>query len=204
MESTFWSVQVKQAWDSVPLLPEAQSPLLPSFSEDSGPWPLPFYPVLGTFLSEDCSEDGCDNGGDNDGDYEEQPLLLWHDDFEGIDPRTDSCWIQSTSEPIVPDSVNTFLEEQREKTATPGTREDAAEEPFAVAMQLRSCSRAPHRGDDALDSETCGGSPSSECQRLAFRDWRSRLGTRSGRILRRVLACLPCGCCLPAFGSREP
>ena len=196
-------MQVKQAWDSVPLPQEAQSPPLPSFSEDSGPWPLPFYPVLGTYRSEDCGEDGCDYGGDNEGDDQEQPLLLWNDDFEGIHPGTDSCWIQSTSESSVPDSVNSFLEEQQENPTTPGTQEEDAEEPFAVAKQHRSCSRAPHRGDDALDAEACGGSP-FKCWRLAFRDWRSRLRTRSGRILRRVLACLPRGCCLPAFGSREP
>ena len=159
----------------VPPTQEAQSPPPSRFSEDHSPWPLTFYPVL------------CRSPSDDGGDYQEQPLPIWNNDIGRIYPRTDSCGIQSTSEPSIPDSVNTFLEEQQEKTLTPGTREDAAEEPFTVAMHHRSCSRAPRRGDDALDTETCGGSPSNECQRLAIRDWRCRLGTRSGPILHCLL-----------------
>lgn len=200
MDSTFWSVEVKQAWDSVPQTEEARSLPLPSFSEDSGPWPLPFYPVLGKFPSDDGGEDGGDNGGD----YQEQPLLLWNDDIEGIYPRTDSCGIQNTWESSVRDSINTLLEEPREETPTPGTPEDAAEEPFTVAVQHWSCSGAPHRGDDALDAETGAGSPSNECQPLATADWRSRLLTWLVRFLRRGLASLLCSFRLPAFGSWEP
>lgn len=36
MKSPFWSVPVKQAWDSVPPEQDAQPPLLLSFSEDRG------------------------------------------------------------------------------------------------------------------------------------------------------------------------
>uniref|UniRef100_A0A8C8UBM4 Uncharacterized protein n=1 Tax=Peromyscus maniculatus bairdii TaxID=230844 RepID=A0A8C8UBM4_PERMB len=52
MEPTFWSVHVKQAWDSAPMAPETEPPLLPVFSEELGPWPLPFYPVLGGIHSD--------------------------------------------------------------------------------------------------------------------------------------------------------
>lgn len=52
---------------------KAQPPLLPSFLEDRGPWPLPFYPVLGLFPS-----DGSD--------YHKQPLPVWIGDFTGIYP----------------------------------------------------------------------------------------------------------------------
>ncbi|XP_021045174.1 LOW QUALITY PROTEIN: annexin-2 receptor-like [Mus pahari] len=149
MESTFRSVQVKQVWDSVPPVREAQPPLLPSFSEDHGPWPLPFYPVLGPFPS-------------HRGDYQEQPLPVWIGDFAEIYPTTYSYGIQSTSESSTPDSVTTVYQEQREKTATPRTRGDAAEESFTVAMQPGSCSRAPHRGDDAKGTETSGGSSFTE------------------------------------------
>lgn len=65
--STFWTMQVKQAWDSVPEVQEAQPPLLPSFSEDLGLWP-PFYPVLSL-----CPPDV--------GTYQEQLLPVWIDDF---------------------------------------------------------------------------------------------------------------------------
>eukprot|EP00073_Rattus_norvegicus_P034607 XP_008759051.2 PREDICTED: LOW QUALITY PROTEIN: annexin-2 receptor-like [Rattus norvegicus] len=150
MESTFWSVQVKQAWDSVPEAQEAQPPLLPSFSEDLGPWPLPFYPVLGVFPFEG-----------SDLDFHRLPVWIG---FAGIYPGTDLCGIQSTSEPSIPDSVRANKEEQPEKAATPGTRKEAAEEPFTVAMQSESCFRAPHRGDDTHDAETCGGIVSSKCQ----------------------------------------
>ena len=135
---------MQQAWDLVPPTQEAQSPPPSGFSEDHSPWPVTFYPVL------------CRSPSDDGGDYQEQPLPIWNNDFEGIYPRTNSCGIQSTSEPSIPDSMNTFLEEQQEKTLTPGTREDAAEEPFTVAMHHRSRSRAPRRGDGALDTETCG------------------------------------------------
>lgn len=188
MESTFWSIQVKQAWDSVPEAQEAEPPLLPSFSEDHGPWPLPFYPVLGMFPN---------YGGDN----QEQPLPVRISDCAGIYPR-----IQSTSEPSISDSVNTFHEEQSEKPATLGTGKEAAEESFTVAVQPGSCSRAPDLGGDAQDTQNCGGSRSSECQPLANRDWRSRLWTLSG-LLGRIpcpLSCLLHGCCPPAFGSRKP
>ncbi|XP_037385266.1 annexin-2 receptor-like [Talpa occidentalis] len=37
---------MKTAWDSAPSLPESQALALLT-SGDSGPWPLPFYPVLG-------------------------------------------------------------------------------------------------------------------------------------------------------------
>lgn len=193
MESTFWSLQVKQAWDSVPVVQDAQSPLLPSFSEEHGPWPLPFYPVLGLFPSDSC-------------DYQEQLLPGWIGDFAGIHPRTDSCGIQSTSEHSIPDSVNTFQEEQPENQETPGTRENAVEDLLTVVMQPGSCSRAPHCGNEALDTNTCGGSISSECQRMASTDWGSKLRTLSG-FLERIpclLSCLLCGCCPRAFCSREP
>lgn len=194
MESTFWSVQVKRAWDSVPpQVQEAQPPLLPIFSEDRGPWPLPFYPVLGVFPSES-------------GDDHEQPLPGCIGDFAGIYPRTDPCGIQSILEPSVPEPVTAVHEEQPEKTRTPGPREDAAEEPFTVAMQPSSCSRAAHHGDDAKDTETSGGSCSRECQQAATRDWTSRLCPLSGLLecIRSGLSCLLRGCCLGYNGSREP
>lgn len=194
MESPFWSVQVKQAWDSVPPEQEAQPPPLPSFSEDRGPWTLPFYPVLGVFPSE---------GGDQD----EHRLPDWNGDFSGIYAGTAaSRRSQSTSQPNIPDSVSDVNQGQPEKPATPGTREDSAEEPFAVGMQLESCSRAPPRGDDAMNTETCGMGLSSECQRPATRNWRRRLWTLSGLLerFRRGLSFLLCGCCGPAFGRREP
>lgn len=183
MESPFWSVQVKQAWDSVPPEQDAQPPLLPSFSEDRGPWPLPFYPVLGAFPSE---------GGDQD----EHRLPVWMGDFAGIYARTASRRSQSTSEPSIPDCVSEVDEEQPEKPATPGTREDAAEESFAVRVQPESSSTAPPRGDEALNTETCGTGLSSECQRPATRNWRRRLWTLSGHLesLRRRLSFLLCGC----------
>ncbi|KAL6041335.1 hypothetical protein STEG23_007451 [Scotinomys teguina] len=89
MESTFWSVHVKQAWDSCPVAPETDPPLLPVFSEERGPWPLPFYPVLGVIPS-DRSDD-------------HEPLLQCpEDDFMEIDLMTDS-----SSEP---DSLLAFVE----------------------------------------------------------------------------------------------
>ena len=190
MESNFWSVQVKQAWDSVPLVQEAQPPLLPSFSEDRGPWPLPFYPVLG----EISSDDG--------GDYQEQPLPVWMNDFAGTYPRTDSCKIQSTSEPSIPESVSAIHEEQPEKPTTLGTWMEAVEESFRVAMQPWSCSTAPHRGNDAKDTETCGRSSSTECEQPS----------ESGEVdsglcqdaWRAFIACLFCGLLPPDSGSSEP
>lgn len=131
MESTFQSVQVKQAWDSVPLVQEAQSPLLPSFLEDREPRTLPLYPVLGVFPA---------YGG---GDYQEQPLVVWIGDFAGIYPRTDTCRIQSTSEPSIPDSVSAVQEKQVDKPATPGTWEDPAEESFTVACSPGPVSERP-------------------------------------------------------------
>lgn len=128
MESTFQSVQVKQAWDSVPLVQEAQSPLLPSFLEDRDLWTLPLYSVLGVFPAY------------SGGVYQEQPLVVWIGDFAGIYPRTDTCSIQSTSEPSIPDSVSAIHEEQVDKPTTPGTGEDPAEESLTVA-----CSPVPER-----------------------------------------------------------
>ena len=162
MESTFWSLQVKQAWDSVPQVQEAQSPLPASFSEDHGPWPLPFYPVLGLFPS-------------HSGDFLEQPLPVWIGDFAGIYPMTSSCGIQRTWEPSIPDSVSAVHDVQQEKIAIPGTREDTAEEPFTVEMHPGSCSRELRGGDDAKDPETSGGSSFRDFQQPARRDWRSRL-----------------------------
>lgn len=187
-------MQVKQAWDSVPPMQEAQSPLLPSFSEEQGPWPLPFSPVLGGMFPS------------HRGDYQEQPLPVWMDDFAGIYPMAYSCGIQRTSEPSVPDLVRDVFEEQQEKTTTQGTWEDTAEEPFTVEMQPWSCSRAPLLGDYAKDAETSGWSSFRECQQPARRHWRSRLWTLSG-LLQRILCPLTCllrGCCLLAFGSKEP
>ncbi|XP_021009930.1 annexin-2 receptor [Mus caroli] len=190
MESNFWSVQVKRAWDSVPQVQEAQPPLLPSFSEDHGPWPLSFYPVLGAISS------------DVGGDYQEQPLPVWMNDFAGIYPRTDSCRVQSTSEPSIPDSVSAIHEEQPEKPTTLGTWEDVAEESFRVAMQPWSCSRASHRGNDAKDTESCSGSSSTECEQPSG----------SGEVdsglcqdaWRAFVACLFCGLLQPDSGSSEP
>lgn len=193
MESPFWSVLVGQAWDSVPPQPDAQPPLLPSFSEDRGPWPLPFYPVLGVFPLEG-------------GDPGEHRLPVWMGDFAGIYPGTACRRSQSTSEPSIPDSVSEVNGEQPEKRATPGTQEEAAGESFALRVQPESSSTAPPRGDEALNTETCGTGPSSECQRPATLNWRSRLGTLSGHLEHALhrLSFLLCGCCGRALGSREP
>ena len=127
-------------------------------------------------------------------------------DFAGIYPMTNSCGIQRTSEPSLPDTVSAVHEVQREKIATPGTREDTAEEPFTVEMQPGSCSRAPRSGDDTKDTETSGRSSLREGQQQARRHWISRLWTLSGilQLIHCPLSLLLRGCFLLAFSSKEP
>ncbi|XP_036082185.1 annexin-2 receptor-like [Rousettus aegyptiacus] len=47
----------KKAWDSADVAPEARPPSILT-SDDSGPWPLPLYPVLGEFSCHRGDYDG--------------------------------------------------------------------------------------------------------------------------------------------------
>lgn len=193
METTFWSVGLRQAWDAAAVVPEDQRPLLPSFSEDRGPWPLPFYPALGVFTSDS-------------GDRHEQPLQVLVDDIVEICRRTDSCGIHSTLEPGMTDSVSPFHVVHQEKPGTPRTLEDPAGEPTTVARQHWTCSIAPHGGDEARDAEICDRSISGQCQGPVSRDWRRRLWVlpRLMEGFRCLLCCLLRGCGLRAFGKQGP
>ncbi|XP_059108842.1 annexin-2 receptor [Peromyscus eremicus] len=184
MEPTFWSVHVKQAWDSAPVSPETE-PLLPVFSEDRGPWPLPFYPVLGGIPSDR-------------GDHLEQPLQCLQGDFAGSYGRTDS-----SSEP---DFLRDF-HEGHEQPATPARVEDSGLEPVPEAEQHRPWSRAPHRGHESRDTETTERRSPGECEPPPTGD--RRRGPRVWSAVRRHIGslfrcCVPRGCCVPVRGSREP
>uniref|UniRef100_A0A8C8W6F5 Annexin-2 receptor n=1 Tax=Peromyscus maniculatus bairdii TaxID=230844 RepID=A0A8C8W6F5_PERMB len=185
MEPTFWSVHVKQAWDSAPMAPETEPPLLPVFSEELGPWPLPFYPVLGGIRSDR-------------GDDLEQPLPCLQGDLSGSDGRT-----ESSSEP---DSPRAF-HEGRGRPATPASVEDSDVEPFPEAEQPRPWSRAPHPGQESRDTETTERRSPEECEPPTGGDLRggSRVWSAVRRRLRSVFrCCVPRGCCKPERGSREP
>lgn len=71
-----------QVWHSIPEVQEAQPLLLPSFSGDHGPWPLPFYQVLSVFPSDGSV-------------YHEQPLPVWIYDIAGIYPSAVAVLFQS-------------------------------------------------------------------------------------------------------------
>ncbi|XP_076407968.1 annexin-2 receptor [Peromyscus maniculatus bairdii] len=184
MEPTFWSVHVKQAWDSAPVAPETE-PLLPVFSEERGPWPLPFYPVLGGIRSDR-------------GDDLEQPLPCLQGDLSGSDGRT-----ESSSEP---DSPRAF-HEGRGRPATPASVEDSDLEPVPEAEQPRPWSRTPHRGRESRDTETTERRSPGECEppTTGDRNRGPRVWTAIGqRILSVFRCCMPRGCCIRLHGSREP
>ncbi|KAL1763076.1 annexin-2 receptor [Sigmodon hispidus] len=167
MESTFWSVHVKQAWDSAPVVPEAQPPLLPVFSEDRGPWPLPFYPSLGS-------------------DYMGDPLQVLQDDFD------ESCLTMDSSS--MPGSFLDFYDEQ-EDLRTPGPVEDSATEMITAPRQTLTCWRAPLRGEDLQDIETSEDRSCGECKRPATGHWRRRWQVFLG-LLERIagtICCVPRG-----------
>lgn len=143
---------VKKAWDSADVAPEPRPPSLLT-SDDSGPWPLPLYPVLG--------ESSCHRGYYN-GNLLSSPCWQLPSVFERYRLLKEA---QSTQEPSAAQgSPRLWPRTQRTPEAPAGETEPAEETAFL--QQLPAATRSDDRDgrqdteprDRALASEP-GGPP---------------------------------------------
>ncbi|XP_058419487.1 annexin-2 receptor-like [Diceros bicornis minor] len=184
---------LKEAWDSVEGAPEPQPPCIRS-CDDSGPWPLPLYPVLG--------EPSCHSS-----DFHRQLLsspsrrLPCVGLQNGLFPTA-----QSTLEPSpAPPTPDLWLQTQKTLEAILGEA-DSAEEPDGLTFQQLPWDRLQDAGDRQQDSETSdSGHPSDRRRPPVPACWsHHRLFSGCLHWIGRAVHTVSCGCCQTVFGSKEP
>lgn len=180
----------RQAWESADVAPEPQPPSIPS-SEDSGPWPLPLYPVLGQFS---CPCDGYE------GQLLSSPCWRLPSVYEQYRRLTGA---QSTLEasPVQP-SLGLWPETPRMPEAPAGEREPAEE----TAFQSHLVAQQPAAGVTSQDTDTSDSVHASEHRGPQAAAWWSqhRVFSRCLRWIGRTIYTLSCGCCRTFVGAKEP
>ncbi|XP_036082184.1 annexin-2 receptor-like [Rousettus aegyptiacus] len=137
MEQRFLDA-AKKAWDSADVAPEARPPSILT-SDDSGPWPLPLYPVLGEF--------SCHRG-DYDGKLLSTPCGQLPSGFQGYISLTEA---QSTWEPS-PAHGTPRLWPRTQKTPEAPAEETEPEEETAFLQPLPAAKLSDDR-DGRQDTE---------------------------------------------------
>lgn len=130
---------VKQAWESADVAPGPQPPRLP-ISEDSGPWPLPLYPVLGDISG---------HRGDYDGRLLSSPCWRLPSVYERYRVLTRA---QSPLEPSPAQPSPGLWPEARKILAAPNRAPEPAEE---TAMPQISVVLPPDAGEESQHTDTC-------------------------------------------------
>uniref|UniRef100_A0A8D0W6B5 Annexin-2 receptor n=1 Tax=Sus scrofa TaxID=9823 RepID=A0A8D0W6B5_PIG len=180
MEQRFLG-RVKEDWNSADVAPEVQPPPSECLAE-SGPWPLPFYPVLDEFSGD-------------------------HDDF-GCKLLSSPCWrlhFPFVGDRLGPRAPSTL--EPSPAQLAPGGERDPAPEPDGRLLQQLALARPTGPRDRQQDVETPDSGPPSEDRSPPAPSRWSRDGLVSGcfewigRTLR-ALSC--CGRCWSVFGAKEP
>lgn len=180
----------QRAWDSADVSPEPQPPSIPS-SEDSGPWPLPLYPVLGEFSS---------HRDDYDGQLLSSPCWRLPSVYLQYRRLTGA---QSTLEasPVQP-NLGLSPATPRTPEALAGETEPADE----TAFQPPPVAQQPDAGVTSQDTETSDSVHASEHRGPQVAAWWSqhRVFARGLRWIGRAIYTLSCGCCQTFVGARAP
>lgn len=148
MEQHFLDV-VNPAWDAADWAPHSRRPWWP-ISEDSAPWPLPLYPVLG---------EGAGPGGAYDGQLLCSPCWRLPSVYERYRRSTgdQSPWEASPAQPRPSVSLETLetLETPAAAAREPEPAEESASQPIAPALW-------PNAGDGLQIAENVEGARPAE------------------------------------------
>ncbi|XP_012305001.3 annexin-2 receptor-like [Aotus nancymaae] len=185
---------VKRAWDSTEVAPEPHPPPIVS-SEDCGPWPLPFYPVLG-----EDSPASCDLG------LLSSPCwrLHWIYPQNGLFPG-----VQSVLEPSTAQSAEFNWPGTQKQQEALVEEVDQAEEPNRLTLQPLPLSSPPQLWDRLEDTKACDSGRVLECSHPPALDWWRHLRGFSDCLewIRRVGCAtfsVPWACCPRICGANQP